>query len=91
MAASYSLLYWGGETVSDERFWNKLNEISERLARVETMIHERTDDTKEIRNMLKSHEDRIAELESHKHATIGAKEIVAFIITAAIAIWGVLK
>lgn len=75
----------------EERVWNKLNEISERLARVETMIHERTDDTKEIRNMLKSHEDRLCELESHKHATIGAKEIVAFIIMAGLALWGVLK
>ena len=76
---------------NNERFWNKLNEISERLARVETMIHERTDDTKEIRNMLKSHEDRIAELESHKHLALGAKEILAFLIMAGLALWGVLK
>lgn len=75
----------------NERLWNKLNEISERLARVETMIHERTDDTKEIRNMLKSHEDRLAELESHKHATIGAKDIVAWLAITGIMLWEVLK
>lgn len=66
-------------------------EIRERVARVETMIHERTDDTKEIRNMLKSHEDRLAELESHKHSNIGAREVVAFLIMAGLALWGVLK
>ena len=81
-----------------ERIMDALNdiqknqqEIRERLAKVETMIHERTDDTKEIRNMLKSHEDRLAELESHKSSTIGAKEVVAFAIMAGLALWGVLK
>ena len=66
-------------------------DIRERLAKVETMLHERTDDTKEIRNMLKSHEDRLSELESHKHSSIGAREIVAFLIMAGLALWGVLK
>ena len=75
----------------NERLWNKLNDISERLARVETMIHERTDDTKEIRNMLKSHEDRLSELESHKHSSVGAREVVAFLVMAGLALWGVLK
>ena len=68
-----------------------LIDVRERLARVETMIHERTDDTKEIRNMLKSHEDRLSELESHKHSSIGAREIVAFLVMAGIALWGALK
>jgi len=66
-------------------------DIRERLAKVETMLHERTDDTKEIRNMLKSHEDRLSELESHKHSGVGAREIVAFLIMAGLALWGVLK
>lgn len=55
------------------------------------MIHERTDDTKEIRNMLKSHEDRLSELESHKYSSIGAREVVAFLVMAGVALWGVLK
>ena len=76
---------------NNDKFWNKLNEISERLARVETMIHERTDDTKEIRNMLKSHEDRLSELETHKASTIGAKDIVAWLAIAGIMIWEVLS
>lgn len=81
-----------------DRIIDKLDDIQKdqrdmlvRLGKVETMIHERTDDTKEIRNMLKSHEDRLAELESHKSSTIGAREIVAFVIMAGIAIWEVLK
>ena len=81
-----------------DRVMNKLDDIQknqldirERLAKVETMIHERTDDTKEIRNMLKSHEDRLAELEANKHSNIGAREIVAFLVMAGLALWGVLK
>lgn len=66
-------------------------DIRERLATVETMLNERTDGTKEIRNMLKSHEDRLAELESHKHSSVGAREIVAFLIMAGLAFWGVVK
>lgn len=81
-----------------DRIIDRLDEIQKdqrdvlvRLGKVETMIHERTDDTKEIRNMLKSHEDRLAELESHKHSTIGAREIIAFLVMAGVALWGVLK
>lgn len=66
-------------------------DILVRLGKMETMIHERTDDTKELRNMIKSHEDRIAELESHKYSNIGARGIVAFIVMAGLALWGVLK
>ena len=58
---------------------------------METLISERTNDNKEIRNMLKSHEDRLSELESHKHSSIGAREIVAFLVMAGIALWGALK
>ena len=81
-----------------DRIIDKLDDIQKdqrdmlvRLGKVETMIHERTDDTKEIRNMLKSHEDRLAELESHKHSTIGAREIIAFLVMAGVALWGALK
>lgn len=87
-----------GDSNQIERIIDRLDDIQknqldirERLAKVETMIHERTDDTKEIRNMLKSHEDRLAELESHKHSTIGAREIIAFLVMAGVALWGALK
>ena len=66
-------------------------DIRERLAKVETMLHERTDDTKELRDMLKSHEDRITDLEAHKSSNMGAREIVAFLIMAGLALLGVLK
>lgn len=73
------------------KFWDKLSEISERLAKVEAMMQERTDDTKEIRNMLKNHEDRLSELENYKYFGIGAREIVAFLIMAGLTLWGLLK
>ena len=41
--------------------------------------------------MLKSHEDRLSELESHKHSSVGAREVVAFLVMAGLALWGVLK
>ena len=66
-------------------------DILVRLGKMETMIHERTNDTKELRNMIKSHEDRLSELESHTHSAIGAKEIVAWLVVTGIALWGVLK
>ena len=69
----------------------KQAETSERLAIVETLVKERTDDTKEVHDKLKSHEDRLAELESHKHSNIGAIGIVAFLVMAGLALWGVLK
>ena len=74
-----------------EKVYEKLSEISERLARVETMIHERTDDTKETRDMLDRHERRIAELEKHKTSVVGAKDIFTWVIMEGIALWGVIK
>ena len=75
----------------EDRILAKLTTISERLAVVETLIKERTDDTKEVHDTLKSHEDRLSELERHKTQVIGAKDIVTWLALAAIAIMGVLK
>lgn len=74
-----------------DKLYDKVSEMSERLARVETMIHERTDDTKEVRDMLERHERRISDLEKHKSSVIGAKDIATWLAMAAIALWGVLK
>lgn len=74
-----------------DRLFNKVSEMSERLARLETMIHERTDDTKEIRDMVGRHEKRLSELEKHSSAVIGAKDIITWLAMAGIALWGVLK
>lgn len=78
-----------------DKLYDKVSEmserLSERLARVETMIHERTDDTKETRDTLERHERRIAELEKHKSSVIGAKDIATWIVMAGIALWGAVK
>ena len=66
-------------------------EFGERLAKVETLITERTNDNNEIRSMLKSHEERLTELESQKFTALGAKELLAFAIMAGIALYGALK
>ena len=66
-------------------------DIRERLAKVEVMLGELTDDMKDMKHTLRSHESRIKELESHKDATIGAKDIVTWLAMAGIALWGVMK
>ena len=74
-----------------DRMFNKISEMSERLARLETMIHERIDDTKETRETLARHEKRISELEKHSSAVVSAKDIITWLAMAGIALWGVLK
>ena len=74
-----------------ERLYEKLAEISERLARVEVMMSELTDDMKDTKQTLRNHEARIKELESHKDATVGAKDIITWLVMAGIALWGVMK
>lgn len=70
---------------------NQLQDIRERLAKVETILNERTDGTKELQNMIKSHDDRLSELENHAHTTIGAKEIVAWLVVVGIMAWEAFK
>ena len=79
------------EIDKEDKILEKLTVIGERLAVVETLIKERTDDTKEVHDTLKSHEDRLSELERHKTQVIGAKDIVTWGVMAMIALWGVLK
>ena len=66
-------------------------DISERLVKVETLIHERTDDTKEMHDKMKSLEDRICAIETNTSKAVGAKDIVTWAVMAGIALWGVLK
>ena len=73
------------------KLMEKLNDISERIVKIETLMQEWSTDTKEIRQLLKEHERRIAELENHKSATVGAKDIIAWVAIAGIMVWEVLS
>ena len=72
------------------KLMDKLSELSERIARVETMLRERESELKEINCILKQHNDRIAVLEQNKASM---REIIGFIgwaIAMLIAIWSVI-
>ena len=73
------------------RVYDKLSEISERLARVEVLLSELTGDVRDMKATLRDHETRINELESHKDAAFGMKDIVTWLVITGIALWGVLK
>ena len=73
------------------RVYEKLSEISERLARVEVLLSELTGDVRDMKATLRDHETRINELESHKDAAFGMKDIVTWLVITGIALWGVLK
>ena len=70
---------------------DKLTDISERLAVVETLLKERSTDTDAINNTLKSFGNRLGELEKHRNQVIGAKDVVTWLAMAAIAAWGVIS
>lgn len=72
-------------------FRRKLDEIVERTIRMETMIESLASDTKDIRRTLHDHDERLHELENHKAATIGVKDIVTWLAMVGLALWGVLK
>ena len=73
-----------------EKIMDKMTEMSVQLARVEVLMQELANDTKDLKNTLRDHESRIDELESHKHATIGAKDVAAWLAIAGIMVWEVL-
>ena len=75
----------------DEKFFIKLNEISERLARLEVLMQESISAKDDMRLTLRDHELRINDLEAHKQVTIGAKDIITWLIVTAIAAWEVFK
>lgn len=70
---------------------DKLTEIGERLAVVETLLKERSTDTDTIYKTLKSFGSRIGELEKHRNQVIGAKDVFTWLAMAAIAVWGVIS
>lgn len=67
----------------------KLSDISERLAKVEVMLSERSRATSEIVETLEQHEDRIRNLEQADTQIFTTKNLFVWGIAVLIALWGV--
>lgn len=66
----------------------KLSDISERLAKVEVMLSERSRATSEIVETLEQHEDRIRNLEQSDTQIFTTKNLFVWGIAVLIALWG---
>ena len=73
------------------RMMDKLTEIGERLVVVETLLKERSSDTDTIYKTLRSHADRITDLERYQSKVVGAKDIFTWLAITAIGLYGVIK
>ena len=73
------------------KIYDKLSEVSERIARLEAMLQARVSESERILATLDEHEERIASLEENKAKFFGAKEFVAWLIAVGIAVWGCIK
>ena len=67
----------------------KLSDISERLAKVEVMLNERSRATSEIVETLEQHEERIRELEQSDTEMFTTKSLFVWGVATLIAAWGV--
>lgn len=80
--------------MSDEqllKFYEKISEMSERIARMETMLLDRENESRRLETILRTHDDRISILEKNGAKFFGVKEIVAWSIATGIGLMGVLK
>ena len=73
------------------KIYDKLSEVSERIARLEAMLQARVSESERILATLDEHEERSASLEENKAKFFGAKEFVAWLIAVGIAVWGCIK
>lgn len=80
------------------RLFKKLDDLSERMARVETKIDEHNkyasgleQNIGQIREEITGHEKRINELEQAKAGAVSIKEFVGWIAAVAATLWGWLK
>ena len=73
------------------KLFEKLSDISERLAKVETMLAERTKATAEIIESIEQHEERITHLEQDTTKVFVAKNVVVWGIATIIALAGVVQ
>ncbi len=73
------------------KLYEKLSDIAERVARMETMLREREKENERIILTQKDHERRIKALEDKQSKFFGAKEFAAWLLTTALAVWGLVK
>ena len=73
------------------KLMEKLSELSERMARVETLLQTNHDADKAIAKTLADHDERIATLEQSKASAMSVKELIAWSLAFGVALWGVLK
>lgn len=80
------------------RLFKKLDDLSERMARVETKIDEHNkyasgleQNIGQIRDEITGHEKRINELEQAKAGASSIKEFIGWIAAVAATLWGWLK
>ena len=69
----------------------EISRMSERLAIVETLVQERTDDNKEVHDRLKDLEERMGAVEKHKTQVVSFKEIAMGGALLGLAIWEAMK
>lgn len=79
----------GDDVIS--RIFDKLDLANERLARVETMLAEREKRAEQERVRQQDIECRLLVLEKTKSGFMGAKSIIAWLVTTAIAIYGAFR
>ena len=73
------------------KLMDKLSELSERMARVETLLQANHDADKAIAKTLADHDERIDALEQSKASAMSVKELIAWSLAFGVALWGVLK
>ena len=73
------------------KLMDKLSELSERMARVETMLQANHDSDKAIAKTLADHDERIGALEQSRASAMSVKELIAWSLAFGVALWGVLK
>ena len=73
------------------KLMDKLSELSERMARVETLLQANHDADKAIAKTLADHDERIDALEQAKASAMSVKELIAWSLAFGVALWEVLK
>ena len=74
-----------------DRLSEGLEDVSRRLAVMETLVGERANDIAGMYRRIEKLEDRTSELEKYKTQVVGFKDVATWAAMAGIALWGVIK
>lgn len=72
------------------KFYEKLSEVSERTARIETMLTVQIAENQRLGTLIDNHESRIAALEKSGERFFGVREFIVWAIAVSISIAGVM-